>query len=121
MATVSASDRSTQLAMHTLGAALALASTRPSVSLDLDGLPEVPAPARARAVEGRVREVMADLEAVIRAQRIGPTAVPPAVLGRRMVEDRESYDAVNRAYTSGPAFDVFVKALCVDADARDHR
>lgn len=102
--------------MHALASVVAMSATGAVVQLDLSGLDEEGYPSRKAAVAARLRDVMCELEATIRAKKTAPVDASPAVLGRQLIEDGESYDAGNRTYTAGPGFETLIKAAAVEVD-----
>lgn len=117
MAKIQAKDSTTPLLVQTIGGAIASAAKRAPVYLDLDGTESLDLEIRRQNVAARVREVMADLESTIRAQRMAPTAAPIAVLGSKLVSAGEVYDRVANTYSPGPGFDTLMKALFLEAAA----
>ncbi|MBN7300455.1 hypothetical protein IUQ79_00960 [Mycobacteroides abscessus subsp. bolletii] len=112
--------RDVQLYLHTVASAVACASQNKVVRLELGDTRE-PSPAAQKVnVAARLDETMASLDAVIRSKKLPPTAIPVATLGKRIIERGEKYDAVNRSYTPGPSFEVFLTALVTDEIAAAH-
>lgn len=112
--TVANAGREVQLYLHTVASAVACASQNKVVRLELGDTRE-PSPAAQKAnVAARLDEAMASLDAVIRSKKLPPTDIPVATLGKRIIERGEKYDAVNRTYTPGPGFEVFLTSLVTD-------
>lgn len=106
----------TQLFMHAVGSALALASQSDVVVLDLDGQERQPSPGAQRtAVAERLSQVMSEVDKVIRAQKSVPTAIHAATSGRKLVERGERTDLRGGTYTPGPGLGTLLDAALLDA------
>ncbi|CPW93535.1 Uncharacterised protein [Mycobacteroides abscessus subsp. bolletii] len=75
-----------------------------------------PSAQRVRVLE-QLDQTLAGLAVAIRFKKVPPVGEPVATLGRKLIELDEKYDAVNRTYTPGPAFDVLLDALMADSVA----
>ena len=103
--------RGTLLYMHTLASALAAASDKTAVLLDLAGVREPSPAAQKAAVAARLDSAVAQLDASIRSKKVPPARIPRATQGRLMIQDGEVYDAVARTYQPGFPFATFVAAF----------
>ena len=117
MVTINDANRGTQLLMHAVSAAVAMAADGEVVVLDLSAIDERDHASRKAAVAAHLRATMCELEELIRSRTAAPAHVPTAVLGTRLIENGEFYDAGSRTYTPGPGFDTLLKALAAEADA----
>lgn len=114
MPTMPNAGREIQLYLHTVASAVACTSQKKAVTLELGDTRE-PSPAAQKAkVAVLLDTAMASLDAVIRSKKIPPNDIPVATLGKRIIERGEKYDAVNRTYTPGSGFEVFLGALVTD-------
>lgn len=114
MTTIPNAGREIQLYLHTLASSIACAVQTKAVALEIGDTRE-PSPAAQKAkVTALLDEAMGSLDALIRSKKLPPTDIPVATLGRRLIERGEKYDAVNRAYTPGPGFEVLLDALVTD-------
>ncbi len=117
MVKIPAQSRETQLVVRAVAAAVSLASTNEVVVLDLGGISETDPQRRKAAVAERLRAVMADLEGLIRSRTAPPAQPSKALLGARLAENGEVYDAHTNTYTPGPGFEALLKGLLIDAEA----
>lgn len=117
MVKIPAETVETQLVVHAVAAAAAMASAGEAVRPDLSGIAETDPARRKAAVAGRLRAMLGDLERVIRSKTARPAQPSRALLGARLAANGEAGDPRRGAYTPGPGFEVLLKALLVDAEA----
>lgn len=117
MVKIPAQSRETQLVVHAVAAAAAMASVNEVVHLDLGGITETDPQRRKAAVADRVRSVMGDLEVLIRSKTVPPARPSRALLGARLAENGETVDTRGRTYTPGPGFEALLKGLLLDTEA----
>jgi len=117
MVKIPAQTRETQLVVHAVAAAAAMASANEVVHLDLGGITETDPRRRKAAVADRPRAVMGDLEVLIRSKTVPPARPARALLGARLAENGEVYDPRGGTYAPGPGFEALLKGLLLDTEA----
>ena len=117
MVKIPAHTRETQLVVHAVAAAAAMASANEVVHLDLGGITETDPRRRKAAVADRLRAVMGDLEVLIRSKTVPPARPARALLGARLAENGEVYDPRGGTYAPGPGFEALLKGLLLDTEA----
>lgn len=116
MATITGAGREMQLYMHTLASAIACASGGEAAQFQVSGREPGPAAQKVR-VQQELDVTLTHLDRLIRSKKAPPVGIPPATLGRRLVERGERYDAVAGTYTPGPGFETFLGATVLDTAA----
>jgi hypothetical protein len=117
MVKIPAQTRETQLVVHAVAAAAAMASANEVVHLDLGGITETDPRRRKADVADRLRAVMGDLEVLIRSKTVPPARPARALLGARLAENGEVYDPRGGTYAPGPGFEALLKGLLLDTEA----
>jgi hypothetical protein len=117
MVKIPAQTRETQLVVHAVAAAAAMASANEVVHLDLGGITETDPRRRKAAVADRLRAAMGDLEVLIRSKTVPPARPARALLGARLAENGEFYDPRGGTYAPGPGFEALLKGLLLDTEA----